>query len=125
MFLGQFFVQNAKNEHFLNGSNWTNFENRENAEIAGNSVKMALFDLQNTKTRPFFQDAYMKLCTHKHLPGFFDTYFGFRKFRKFPQKMKIFRNFRNFQNSRQQFDRKVHSQPSVEAQSFVSFKMFA
>ena len=45
MFLVQFFVNNAKMtlEHFLNVPNQTNFENRENTEIAGNSVKTGRF----------------------------------------------------------------------------------
>ena len=41
-------------EYFWNGPNRANFESRENAEIAGNSVKMAFFDLQNSKTRVIF-----------------------------------------------------------------------
>ena len=57
MFLGQFFVMNAKNDTrtLLNGPNGTNFKNREYAEIAGNSVKNGLFDLQNSKTWSFFK----------------------------------------------------------------------
>ena len=42
-------------DHFLNAENRTNFENRENPEIAWNSVKNWPFsDLQNNKTQPFF-----------------------------------------------------------------------
>ena len=43
MFWGPFFFKIAKNdiEHFSNGPNQTNFENQDNTEIAGNSVKMA------------------------------------------------------------------------------------
>ena len=42
-------------DHFLNAGNRTNFENRENPEIAGNSVKNWPFSgLQNNKTQPFF-----------------------------------------------------------------------
>ena len=55
--LGQFFVKNMKNvpRTLLNGQNRTKFENQENTEIAGNSVKMAVLDLQNTKSPSFFK----------------------------------------------------------------------
>ena len=63
MFLGQFSSRTRKMtlEQFLNGQNRTNFENRKNAEIAGNSVKMAhlgpspsgrLGGLQRAQTHP-------------------------------------------------------------------------
>ena len=57
MFLGQFFVKNAKNDPrtlFERPKSEKN-ENRKNAEIAGNRVKMAVFDLLNAKTRTFFK----------------------------------------------------------------------
>ena len=41
MFLGQFFIKNAKMalKHFLNSQNRIKFDNRENVEIQGNSMK--------------------------------------------------------------------------------------
>ena len=42
-------------EHSLNGPNPTYFENRENAEIGRNIVKITFFDLRNTKTWPFYK----------------------------------------------------------------------
>ena len=128
MFSGQFFVKNAKKtlEHFLNGPNRTNFQNRKNAEIAGNSVKNGLFDLFH-QNPSIFQDIYMKFCTHICLTGFFHIYSGFLKIQK--KNPNFLKNifliiFQNFQKSRQQFDRKVHSQSSVENQLFLSFKLF-
>ena len=57
MFWGQLFVKNAKiyPRILFKRPKSDNFINRENAEIAGNSVKMAIFDLQNTKTQSFFK----------------------------------------------------------------------
>ena len=58
MFLGQFFVKNTKMtlEYFLNYPNRTNFNNRKNAKNGGKQrEKMAFFEVQNTKTRPFFR----------------------------------------------------------------------
>ena len=45
VFLGQFSVKNTKNDpkHFLNGPTRTKFENCENAEIPGNSVRNGHF----------------------------------------------------------------------------------
>ena len=62
MFLGQFVIKNAKKalEHFLKGPNWTNFENRENTDIAGNSVKKWPFSTFKTPKLCHFQDIYLK-----------------------------------------------------------------
>ena len=45
MYLGQIFVKNAKMtpENFLDDPNWTEIENRKNAEILVNSVKIGFF----------------------------------------------------------------------------------
>ena len=53
--LGQIFVENAKKtlEHFLNSSSRTKIENRENAEILVNSIKVTSWGIQNAKTQPF------------------------------------------------------------------------
>ena len=42
-------------EHLMTGLNRKYLENRKNAEIAGKSVKIAVFDVQNAKTRAFFK----------------------------------------------------------------------
>ena len=57
MLLGQSFVKNTKIalEHFLNGPNWTKFENRNNAQILVNSVKSGLLVIQNDTTEPFLK----------------------------------------------------------------------
>ena len=46
-------MRNMALEHFLNVRNRITFENREYAEISGNSVKMDVSDLQNAKNRSF------------------------------------------------------------------------
>ena len=55
-------------EHLLNGPIRTKFENRKNAEINGNSVKMAVFDLQNAQTRAFLK------ISRIHLIGLYQVY---------------------------------------------------
>ena len=81
MFLGQFFVKNAKItlEHFLNGPNRTNSESRKNAEITGNSVKNGRFQPSKHQNLGIFQDIYLKFCTHIHLAWLFHIYSGFLK----------------------------------------------
>ena len=114
-------------EHFFNHPDRTNFENWENAEIAGNSVKNDLLWPSKHQNYVIFQDIYMKFCAHIHLTGFFHIYFGFLKIRKiYPIFWKYFSliTFQNFQNLWWQFDRKGHFQPSVEKQSFLSFKCY-
>ena len=55
MLLGQFFVKNAKNDprKLFDRPKSEKNENRKNAEIAENRVKVAVFDLLNAKTRTF------------------------------------------------------------------------
>ena len=57
MFFGQFFIMSVKNDPriLLKGPNRTKFGNRDIAEIPVNSVKIAVFDLQNNKTCSFFK----------------------------------------------------------------------
>ena len=57
MFLCQFLRQKRENgpRTLFDGPNWTKFENRENAEFPGNSVKMTVIQLQITKSRSFFK----------------------------------------------------------------------
>ena len=85
MFLGQFFVKNAKMtlEHFLNGLNRTNFENRKNAEFARNGMKNDRFRPSKRRNSGIFQDIYLKFCTRINLTGLFHIYSGFSKIRKF------------------------------------------
>ena len=87
-------------EHFLNGRNRINFENRENA---GNRMKQRkkwpFWDLQQTKLG-FFQDIYMTFCTHIHLTGFIhiDSFFLIKKplFLKIPRFVDYFSKFPKF-----------------------------
>ena len=84
MFLGQVSLRTRKMtpEDLFNGPNPTKFENRKNAEILENTVKMAVFDLQNTKTRPFFKistQIFVHLYTYQ---GSFTYIPVFRKFEK-------------------------------------------
>ena len=51
-------------EHFLNGPNRTKFENLANTEISWNCLKIAIFSLQNIKTRPFSTISTGILGTH-------------------------------------------------------------
>ena len=96
--------------HFLNGQNRPKFENGENTEIPGDSMKIAVFDLQNANTYSvIFQDIYLKFCTHVHRTGLFTLTCVpfFLKIRKQTLKfLKIFRinyfflknqNFQNFE----------------------------
>ena len=69
-------------EHFLNGRNRKNFENRKNAEIAGNRVKNGRFRPSKRQNSDIFQDIYLKFCTRIHLTGLFHIYSGFLKIRK-------------------------------------------
>ena len=92
-------------EHFLNGRNRKNFENRKNAEIAGNRVKNGRFRPSKRQNSDIFQDIYLKFCTRIHLTGLFDIYSGFLKIRKISKNILkiiflliIFYNFQNFQN---------------------------
>ena len=71
-----FFVKKAKNDlgHLLNGLNRTEFENLENAEIQKSVWEMAVFDLQNTKTRSCFTVAdwnFVHIYTHQGFPHTF------------------------------------------------------
>ena len=66
-------------KHFLNGPNGTKIENRENTEILVITVKMAVFELQSTKTCSFVKISTWNL-TYIDLTGFFHLYFGFWKF---------------------------------------------
>ena len=79
MFLGSFSLRTRKMtlEHFLNGRDRTKFENRENVEIAGISVKNVLFRPSKYPNSAIFQDVYMKFCTHIHLTGVFHIHSGF------------------------------------------------
>ena len=66
MFMGQFFVKNEKNDP---GTRFErpkseNFENRENAEIAGNSVKMAFFTFETPKFGHFSRYVHDVLYTY-------------------------------------------------------------
>ena len=49
-------------EHFLNGPNRKKSENRENTEIAGNSVKNSRFQPSKQQNSVIFQDIYLKFC---------------------------------------------------------------
>ena len=85
MFLGSGFSSGTRKmtvKHFLNGPNRTNFENRENTEIARDSVKNSLLSTFKTPKLGHFQDIYLKFCTHMHLTGFFHIYCGFLKIPK-------------------------------------------
>ena len=73
MFLGQFFVKDAKNDprtHFERPKSG-NFEKRKNAEIAGNRVKKGHFRPFKRQNSDVFQDIYFKFCTRIHLTGLF------------------------------------------------------
>ena len=70
-------------EHFLNGRNRKNFENRKNAEIAGNRVKNGRFRPSKRQNSDIFQDIYLKFCTRIHLTGLFHIYSGLLKIRIF------------------------------------------
>ena len=72
-------------EHFLNGRNRKNFENRKNAEIAGNRVKNGRFRPSKRQNSDIFQGIYLTFCTSVHLTGRFHIYFGFLKFENFPK----------------------------------------
>ena len=63
-------------EHFLNGRNRTHFENRENAGIEGNSVKMTFSTFKTPKLGHF----------SRYLPGMLYTYRPNRVF----ENLKIF-----------------------------------
>ena len=54
---GLVFVENTEItiEHFLNGPSRTNFENRENTDIAGNRVKNGLFRSSKHQNSANFQ----------------------------------------------------------------------
>ena len=67
-------------EHFLNRPNQTDYENRENAEIAGNSVKNGNFRTSKHDNSVTFQDMYLIFCTHVHLTQFFHIYSVFGNF---------------------------------------------
>ena len=61
-------------EHFLNGPNRTNFENRKNAEITGNSVKNDRFRPSKRQKSGIFQDIYLQFFTRIQLTGVFHIY---------------------------------------------------
>ena len=77
MFLGQFFVKNAKKmtlEHFSNDPNRENFENRIENRNRRKQRENGLFRPSKHQNSVIFQDTYLKLCTHIHLTGFFYKY---------------------------------------------------
>ena len=87
MSLAQFLsVKNAKRA-FLNSLNGTKFENRENAEIPGNSVKSVLLDIQNGKTQLFFRMSTLHSYTYSVRCGF-HIYSGVMKIRNLFMKIK-------------------------------------
>ena len=51
-------------EHLLNGPNQTNLENQDDTEIAGNSGKMAVSNLQNPRAGLFFK---ISSCNFVHI----------------------------------------------------------
>ena len=69
MFLGQFFVKNTKMtlEYFLNYPNRTNFNNRKNAKMAGNSVKKWPFSRFKTRKLGHFS-GYMLEILYTYTP---------------------------------------------------------
>ena len=92
MFLGQFFVKNAKNDPrtlFERPKSEKKIENRKNAEIAGNGVKNDRFRPSKRQNSDIFKDIPLKLCTRIHLTGLFHIYSGFLKFENFPHFLKI------------------------------------
>ena len=106
----------------------TNFKNRKLTEMAETAWKMLFFRPSKHQSSVIFQDIYLTFCTHIHLTGLFHIYSGFWKFEKkicflnnifFLIIIQNFRNFQNLENLRLKFDRNVHSQPSVENQSFL------
>ena len=135
MFLGQFFVKDAKKDprtlckRLKSDKFWISRKCRNGR----NSVKMSFFGLQNTKTRSFF-----KICTwnivhiytwqgsHTCNPFFlkikknhlFENIFFVDYFLNFPK-------FPKFRKSEIHFDRNVHCQSSVGNQSLLSFKLLS
>ena len=77
--------QKTTQEHLLNSPNRTNFENWENADIAGNSVKNGRFRHSKHQNSVIFQDMHLKFCTRIHLTGFFHIYSVFLKIQKIPK----------------------------------------
>ena len=57
MILGNILLNNAKmaQKHFMNGPNRTKYDNKKNAEIHVNIVKVVKVAIQNGKYRPFIK----------------------------------------------------------------------
>ena len=90
MFLGQFFVKNAKNDAgtLFERPKSENLKNRENAEMSGNSVKMAFFTFKAPKLGHFSRYLPENVYTYTPDNGLSHT-FRFRKFGKIIQLFEI------------------------------------
>ena len=64
----------------LSGLKRTKFTNQENAEIPGNSVKITVFDIQNTKTRSFFT---ISIWNFVHIYTYQDSFTSIQMFWQF------------------------------------------
>ena len=76
----------------MDGPNQTMFENREDAEISGNSVKWT-FPILKISKLAHFQDIWLNSCIHRYAPNsvIFNVFeFFFSKFRKFCQLLGMF-----------------------------------
>ena len=79
------FRQERKNSSItlFNGQNRTKLENRENTDLLGNRVKMAVFDIQNIKVRSFFKDINLTFCSHVRLTELFHVHSGLKQSKMF------------------------------------------
>ena len=121
-------------KHFLNGRNRTKFENSNNVEIPGNSVKNGHFRPSKCHKLIILRDNDLKFCTHIHLIKFSHTCCVFLNSIFFfifwgnNFSLIIFQNIQNFQtfeSLRQQFDSTVHPQRPVENRLVLSLQPFA